>query len=365
MHGTHVSKDPSSALRAPSPTLRAGEGKLGESLGSKSIERRRGGGTAIFVGRHRDLDRIGIDHRTSALVMHDHRREENGKRYHDELDQDERHSTPIDLAGGDWLKPGPGEAVLVRLPRRHRAQIEQREAEGRMHEARLHVDAKQHAEPDEIDAESIRRARQQGHDDESELEKIEEEGEEEDEEIDEDEKAELAARQADEQMLDPFVTIDAIEGEREDARPDEDEDHESGKIGGLLERLAQQAEIKLAPGERQQQGAGRSHGAALGRRGDALEDGAENEEDENERRQKISDDLPHRPRHRARRRIEKRQAGADETDKSDKISPLGGDPDDEVDKEAQTALGELRQGQPALLEGPRRLPQHTQSEEKE
>ena len=62
------------------------------------------------------------------------------------------------------------------------AQIEQREAERRMHEARLDVGADQHAEPDQVDAELVGDRRQQRDDDEGDLEEIEEERDHEDEE---------------------------------------------------------------------------------------------------------------------------------------------------------------------------------------
>ena len=63
-----------------------------------------------------------------------------------------------------------------------------------MHEARLHVDAEQHAEPDEVDAERLGGAGEQRHDDEGELEEIEEEREHEDDGVDDNEEADLSAR---------------------------------------------------------------------------------------------------------------------------------------------------------------------------
>ena len=69
------------------------------------------------------------------------------------------------------------------------AQIEQREAERRMHEARLDVGADQNAEPDQIDAELVGDRRQQRNDDEGDLEEIEEERDHEDEDVDEDQEA--------------------------------------------------------------------------------------------------------------------------------------------------------------------------------
>ncbi len=58
-----------------------------------------------------------------------------------------------------------------------------------MHERGLHVHRQHDAEPDEVDAECLRRQHQQRHHDEGELEEIEEEGEQEDQEIDGDQEA--------------------------------------------------------------------------------------------------------------------------------------------------------------------------------
>ena len=69
----------------------------------------------------------------------------------------ERHRAPVDLPGGDRRDALAGDAVDVVLARRDAAQVEQREAERRVHERGLHVDAEQHAEPDQVDAELVRR----------------------------------------------------------------------------------------------------------------------------------------------------------------------------------------------------------------
>ena len=111
-------------------------------------------------------------------------------------------------------------------------QIEQREAEGRVHEAGLDVGADQHAEPDEIDAELVRHRREQRNDDEGDLEEVEEERHHEDERIGEDEEAELSAGQRGEQVLDPHLAADALEHEAEHARADQDEDHHGREAHG-------------------------------------------------------------------------------------------------------------------------------------
>ena len=87
-------------------------------------------------------------------------------------------------------------AVDIRHLRRHGAQEEQREAEGRVHERGLHVHAQHHAEPDQVDAELVGGGPEQRDDDEGQLEEVEEEGEEEHQDVDEDQEADLAARAA-------------------------------------------------------------------------------------------------------------------------------------------------------------------------
>src|SRR5439155_4063892 len=123
------------------------------------------------------------------------------------------------------------------------AQIEQGKAEWRMHERGLHVDAEQNAEPDEIDAELLRHRPEQRHDDEGELEEIKKEGEHEAQEIGDDEEAELTARQAEQEMLDPEIAVDAAENKTEDRRADEDEDDEGRQLRRRVHRLAQQLPI--------------------------------------------------------------------------------------------------------------------------
>jgi len=71
-----------------------------------------------------------------------------------------------------------------------------------MHERGLHVDAEDHAEPDQVDAQFFGRGSEQRDDDEGQLEKIEEKGEDEHERIDEDKKTDLAAGQGRQQVLD-------------------------------------------------------------------------------------------------------------------------------------------------------------------
>ena len=165
-----------------------------------------------------------------------------------------------------------------------------------MHERRLHVHAENHAEPDEIDAEPFRRRPEQGDHDEGDLEEVEKEGEEENEHVDEDEESDHAARQRDQQFLDPSVAIDAIEREREHARADQDEDHESRELGGDLGRLTRQIPRQPPLDQRQDQRAGGAHGPAFGRGSEPDEDGAEHKEDQEQRWHHYERDLLGKPR---------------------------------------------------------------------
>src|SRR5439155_3923420 len=169
------------------------------------------------------------------------------------------------------------------------AQVEQREAERRVHERGLHVHAEQHAEPDQVDAQLVRDRREQRHDDERQLEEIEEEREQEGKDVYDDEKADLAAGQAGEQVLDPQVAVHAAEREAEYGRADQDEHHERSQLGGRVHRLLEQRPAQAPVDERQRQRAGGAHRAALGRRRDAEEDRAEHQENERERRDQHED----------------------------------------------------------------------------
>ena len=90
-----------------------------------------------------------------ALIMHHHLWERDHQSHHDDLDHDERHGAPVNLAGRDRVHKLAGDAIDVGLFWRHRAQIEQCEPERRMHERGLHVHAEDHAKPDQVDAEFI------------------------------------------------------------------------------------------------------------------------------------------------------------------------------------------------------------------
>ena len=172
--------------------------------------------------------------------MHHHLREHDDKRHHDTLDDHEGHIAPVDLACSNRRHPQPSHLVGIFVLRRNRAQIEQREAERRMHERCLHVHPEHHTEPNEVDAELVCYRADQRNGDEGELEEVEEEGEQEDQNVDEDQEARLAARQRRQQMLDPHMPAHAVEGEREHARADQNEHDEGRKLRGRFRRLTQQ-----------------------------------------------------------------------------------------------------------------------------
>ena len=70
----------------------------------------------------------------------------------------------------------------------------------------------------------------------------------------------------------------------EDGGADQDEQHEAGQLHGGVQRLLQQPKVKAPARQRHDEGAQRAHGAAFGGRRDAQEDGAQDEEDQRQRR---------------------------------------------------------------------------------
>src|SRR5262249_58659779 len=129
----------------------------------------------------------------------------------EELNQHEWHRAPVNLPGGYARRHLAGDAVDEGVAWRHRAQVEQRETERRMQERRLHVDAENDAEPDQVDAEMFRRRTKQRDDDEGEFEIIEKERQHEDEGVEEQQEANVSAGKRREQTFDPDMTADAIE----------------------------------------------------------------------------------------------------------------------------------------------------------
>ncbi len=101
------------------------------------------------------------------------------------------------------------------------------------------------------------------------------------EQVDDDEEAELPAGQAGEQVLDPDVAVDAVEDRLKTRRADQDEDDEAATASSVVSiAWRSRLQAQAAARERHDEGAGRAHRAALGRRGHAEEDGAQHEEDQ-------------------------------------------------------------------------------------
>jgi hypothetical protein len=204
---------------------------------------------------------------------------------HDDLDDDERHRTPVDLRRGDRSDGFLGQAVDVLAVRRHAAQVEQGEAEGRVHEGGLHVDRHQHAEPDQVDAQLVRHRAEQRNDDEGQLEEVEEEREEEDQQVDHDQEAELAAGQAGQQVFDPEVEpstawkvrLNTVAPSR--MKMTKQDSFMVASIACFIRlRLRRRRETAI------DQRAYRAHGTAFGGRRDAEENCTKHEENQRQRR---------------------------------------------------------------------------------
>jgi len=153
-----------------------------------------------------------------------------------------------------------------------------------MHERSLHVDADQHAEPDQVDAHLLRHRREQWNNDEGDLEVVEKEGKEKYEHVDEDKKADDATGQVEKHALDPQIAVDSAEREAENGRPDQNEHHHRGQfqrgIHALLEQIPGQAPMH----DRKRERADRAHRAALGRCRKPDKNRAEHHEDQHQRR---------------------------------------------------------------------------------
>ena len=86
-----------------------------------------------------------------------------------------------------------------------------------MHEAGLHVHAKHHAEPDQVNTHLGCHRGQERDDDEGYLEEIKKKRQEEHEDVHGDQKADLTAGQARQHVLDPDATVHTLEHKREHA----------------------------------------------------------------------------------------------------------------------------------------------------
>ena len=85
-------------------------------------------------------------------------------------------------------------------------------------------------------------------------------------------------------MLDPQVAFDTVKGQGEDTRANQDEDHEGGQLGRAFHGLLEQGNAETLAHHGHHQGTEGPHGAALGRGGNAQEDGAQHQEDQHQRR---------------------------------------------------------------------------------
>ncbi|MDT4849594.1 hypothetical protein FQZ97_837200 [compost metagenome] len=153
-----------------------------------------------------------------------------------------------------------------------------------MHERGLHVHRQQHAEPDQVDAHLVRHGGQQRHHDERQLEVVEEERQEEDQHVHCDQEAHRAAGQRGQQVLDPDRAIGGLEHQAEHRCADQDEHHEARQPRGRAQRLLEQREAHATAHPGHHQRAHGTHGAAFGGRGHAQEDGAQHQEDQQQRR---------------------------------------------------------------------------------
>src|SRR3546814_8304743 len=80
-----------------------------------------------------------VELRPPVEEVRHHPRENQHQRHHQDLDEDEGHRAPVDLAGGDLAGQLAGDLVDIVMDRRHTAQEEQREAERRMHRSEEHT----------------------------------------------------------------------------------------------------------------------------------------------------------------------------------------------------------------------------------
>ena len=211
--------------------------------------------------------------------------------HHHELEDDESNGSFVDLLRGHALDRLFRDFVHVIVAGGHAAQIEQRKPERRRQERSLQVHRDDDAEPDQVDVEFFGHRRQQRHHDEGDLEEVNEEAQRKHQDVHEDEEADLTPRQLVKQMFHPDVSIGRVESERKHGGADQDEHHENGKFGAVLQGLLEHGERETATDQRHDQGTQCAHGTALGRGGNAQKDGAEHQEDQQQRRDQHEGDL--------------------------------------------------------------------------
>src|SRR5690554_2122075 len=188
-----------------------------------------------------------------------------------QLQDHERHHTPVDHAGAD-----PG--------RRHAPKIEQGEAEGRGEETRLQHDADGHAKPDRVQPEGQQDRGGDRDDDEDDLEGVEDEPEQEHDEHHDDGGADDAAGHAGQELMHQIVAAHHAEDDREYRGAEQDDEDHRGHGGGGDGGFLQDAEGEAAGNQGQQHGPDRTHGGGFGGRRDAPEDGTEHGDDEGKSR---------------------------------------------------------------------------------
>src|SRR6202040_3132350 len=94
-----------------------------------------------------------------------------------------------------------------------------------------------HAEPYQVDSQLVRNRTDQGNHNERKLEKVEKKCQHENEDVDDDQEAELTAGQMKQEVLDPHVSVDAVEREAEHPRAEENEHDECRQFCSRIHRL--------------------------------------------------------------------------------------------------------------------------------
>ena len=136
-----------------------------------------------------------------------------------------------------------------------------------MHKTGLHVDAQQHAEPHQVNAQLGGHRTQQRQDDEGDFEKVEKKCQEEDENIDGNQKADLSAGQPGEHVLHPACAVNALKNKREHPRANQDEHHHGGQAHGACHGVPDERAAQALVHGCQQQGTHHTHRTGFSRCG--------------------------------------------------------------------------------------------------
>src|SRR5699024_9786742 len=119
---------------------------------------------------------------------------------------------------------------------------------------------------------------------EGEFEEVQEKGQQEGEDADDNKKTPLPTRDANEQVLDPEITVDAAKAQAENGGAHENEHHKTRQLGGGVHGLTQQCQAETATGDGHDKGPDGPHGATFGGRGQADEDGPQHQKDQKQGR---------------------------------------------------------------------------------